>query len=179
MYAGSQIQLLKVLNRIACECDLQIVFTSHSLEVLEYLKSQEQWGYKINFLVTEDNDVYNHPEYMMSDIRNSILIGTDQEEKIPPIYILCEDQVATDWCNSLLNGSQIRKRFDGRLKVGKLPCGSGVIKNLATTNHALFKGVVFVLDADCRGDRTYEKCPRTVIPTRRTRTRKGTLRVSA
>ena len=162
LYAGSQIQLLKVLDRVARECNLQIIFTSHSLEVLDHLESQTNRGYKVNFLKTRDNRVSNHTDYMMSDIRSEILIETKQEDKLPPIYVLCEDEVAVHWCKYLLNGSPIKKRLGTRLQIGKLPCSSGELKNFAKTVHPLFKGVVFVLDADCNENKAYKNCPRTV-----------------
>ena len=163
LYAGSQIQLLKVLDRVARECNLQIIFTSHSLEVLDHLESRKDQGYKVNFLKTRDNRVSNHTDYRMSDIRSEILIETKQEDKLPPMYVLCEDEVAVYWCKSLLNSSPIKNKLGNRLQIGTLPCSSGVLKDFATTKHFLFRGVVFVLDADCEGSETYKKCPRTVF----------------
>ena len=163
LYAGSQIQLLKVLDRVARECDLQIIVTSHSLEVLDYLESLRGQGYKVNFLKTRDNKVSNHTDCRMSDIRSEILIETKQEDKLPPIYVLCEDKVAVSWCKYLLNGSPIKKKLGTRLQIGKLPGSSGELKKLSKTDHPLFKGVIFVLDADCNGDKAYKKCRRTLV----------------
>ena len=163
LYAGSQIQLLKVLDRVAHKSGLQIIFTSHSLEVLDHLESRTDRRYKVNFLKIRDNEVFKDINHTMSDIRSEILTQKKQKNKLPPVYVLCEDRVAANWCKYLLKNSPTSKRLGNRLKIGTLPCSGGVIKNLATTNHALFKGVVFVLDADFKEVKAYKGCPRTVF----------------
>ena len=40
LYAAAQIKLIKVLNRFAKSLNLQVVFTTHSIEILEYISNE-------------------------------------------------------------------------------------------------------------------------------------------
>jgi len=159
LYAGSQIKLIESLYKFSHDYDLQIIFTTHSLEILDYLKKKKKWNSKINFFESLDGKIHNRIDPSLIDIRSKILVQTKQKEAIPPVEVLCEDKITEFWCKNLLKGSEIKKY----LHIQEGPFGAGTLQSLATRKHSAFKKMLFVLDADCNGKTPFEKCPRTLI----------------
>jgi len=159
LYAGSQINLIKKLYKFSIEYDLQIIFTTHSLEILDLLKEKKDWKSTINFFHSEDGQVKNIRNPQIDEIRNKIMVQTDQKKKIDKTHVLCEDEVTEAWCKNLLNGTNIKKT----LNIKKVPIGAGTLKELANKKHEPFKEMYFVLDGDYDGKNGYENLSRTIM----------------
>jgi predicted ATP-binding protein involved in virulence len=159
LYAGSQINLIKRLYRFSQNYNLQIIFTTHSLEILGLLKEKDDWATKINFFETRDNKVKNILDLPVSNIRNKIFVQTKQEEKIEKTHVLCEDENTEAWCKNLINGTDLKKN----LLIKKVPISAGTLKELAQKKHIAFKKMLFVLDGDYRKDKAYNKIGRVVF----------------
>ena len=158
LYAGSQINLLNRLYKFSNEYNLQIIFTTHSLEILELLKEKDNWETEINFFEVLDNKVKNNLNPSLVEIRDKILVQTKRHEKIEKIRVLCEDEVNEIWCKNLLNGTDIKKKVE----VKKVPISAEILKELAKKRHPAFKKMIFVLDGDKRNSDS-ERLPRTVF----------------
>lgn len=146
LYAASQIHLIKALYRYAGMLNLQIIFSTHSLEILEYLESYIGKDTKINYLVTRDGIIKNELNPSFEYISNKIKNQKKQHNKIKKKQIVCEDKSAEYWIKNMLNGSDIKKM----VKVEKGPFPDGTIVSMAESQHQIFKEVGFVLDGDVR-----------------------------
>ncbi len=143
-YAGSQINLIKNLYQFSRDFDLQIIFTTHSLEILELLKEKTEWQTEINFFELKNRCVKNLSNPPLKYIRNNILVQTDQEDKIRKINVLCEDGVTEAWCKNLLGRTKLRKRIE----IKSVPISAGILIELAKKKHPAFRQMLFVVDGD-------------------------------
>ena len=160
LYAGSQIHLIRELFKFAKDNSLQIIFTTHSLEILEYLSELTGEDTKINFLELKNNKIENKLNPSIRFLINKIKVQTGQKEKIKKIEILCEDKETERWCKNLLNGIEFKKFLN--IKEG--PFGEGNLSNMAESKHSIFQNIYFVLDGDCSEKyKTKKLPPRTII----------------
>ncbi|MCF7894480.1 MAG: AAA family ATPase [Candidatus Omnitrophica bacterium] len=153
LYAGSQINLMKKLYKFSHDYNLQIIFTTHSLVILELLKEKKHWNNEINFFEVKNNKVRNLSNPNFSYIKDKILVQTARKEKINKTHVLCEDSVTEAWCKNLLNGTEVKKK----LSVNKVPIGCDTLKELSKKNNPVFKKMVFVLDGDAKKDKAKYK----------------------
>lgn len=148
-YPGAQINLIKYLHRLAGEFDLQIIFTTHSLEIIESLSNKHYKPHsKYVFLEKISDDIIHYKkdeqdiENIISDLRHRI----KDEPKTPQnkkIMVLCEDDEAIFIAKGILN-SKIKKQLE--FKNVNLGCPN--------YEQLLKKGVLFdkivILDGDAK-----------------------------
>ncbi len=146
LYAGSQIKLIDKLYRYAVNLDLQVIFTTHSLEIIGHLEGKLGQETKINHLVIRDGLVNNVVNPTFDYISNKIKNQIQKSDSINKKNFICEDKVAQYWVNNLLNGTDIKKM----IKVEKGPFADGTIVSMSQTKHSLFKDVGFILDGDVK-----------------------------
>jgi predicted ATPase len=152
LFAGAQINLIKRLYGYARKYHLQIIFTTHSLEIINFLKNQNYEGVKINFLEIKNKKVINTPNPEINYIKSKILMEAKAKSKIERINILCEDKIASLWCKNLLNGSKIKDYFS------IFPATSnGVLADIASKKLSCFKNFLFILDGDSKEDKRFKK----------------------
>lgn len=82
LYAGSQIKLMDKLYRFAVNLNLQIIFTTHSLEILNHLESKTGDETIINHLVIRDGSVENVVNPTYNYVANKIKNQVQNENKI-------------------------------------------------------------------------------------------------
>jgi AAA15 family ATPase/GTPase len=159
LYAGSQRHLIKELYNFSRDNNIQVVFTTHSLEILEELSEFISEDTKINFLELKNNTIQNKLNPSIKFLKNKIKTQTGQKDKINKINILCEDKSTELWCKNILNGTEY-KRY---LNIKEGPFGYGNLSNMAESKHEIFKEIYFVLDGDCK-EKYKNKLPqRTII----------------
>lgn len=146
LYAGSQIHLIKTLLRVAEDDNLQIIFTTHSLEILEYLSDSVGEETKINFLESRNGMIKNKLNPSIKLLKNKIKTQIGEEDKIKKIEVICEDDVTEAWCKNLINGTDYKKY----LNIKKGPFGGGTLSTMAESKHPIFKEFLFILDGDYR-----------------------------
>jgi predicted ATP-dependent endonuclease of OLD family len=160
LYAGSQIHLVKELYKFARDNNVQIIFTTHSLEILEHLSKKTGDDTKINFLKLKKNQIMNKLNPSIKFLINKIKVQTGQKDKIKKIEVICEDRETELWCKNLLNGTEFKKY----LNIKKGPFGEGYLSSMAESKHPIFKEAYFVLDGDCSKKYKNKKLPpRTII----------------
>jgi len=149
-YPGAQIKLIKYLHRLAGEFGLQIIFTTHSLEILESLSQSQYKPYsKYVFLekINDDIILYKKDEQDISSIISDLRHRIIEKPKIvqnKKIMVLCEDNEAIFMAKGMLD-RQIKNRLDFKMV------------NLGCQNYEqlLNKGILFdkiiVFDGDARG----------------------------
>ena len=146
LYAGSQINLINKMFRLANQLNLQVIFTTHSLEIIEALKEKLGDDTTVNHLLRIDGQIQNvlNPtyEYVYNKIRNQV----KQEQKISKRKFICEDEVAKYWIKNLINGTDVKNQIE----VDEGPFSDGSIVKMAESKHSLFREVGFILDGDIR-----------------------------
>lgn len=146
LYAGSQIMLLKELYKLAKSLGVQLIFTTHSIEILEYLSEKIGDETKINLLNWNNKKVINEINPNIDHLKNLIKVQTSENNKANKIQFICEDQVAELWAKNLINGSDLKKL----IVVLKGPFPEGTLVSMANSRHPLFKSTNFILDGDCK-----------------------------
>lgn len=159
LYAGSQVKLVEKLLYLAKQFNVQIVFTTHSLEILEYLSSKVGEEIKINFLKWNNKNVVNEVNPNYNSLRNIIKVQTGVVPKIEKKQFICEDEVAENWCKNLLNGTDLKSYVE----VVKGPFSEGTLAIMAESKHPIFKDTYFILDGDCKTKYHKSPPPRTVF----------------
>ncbi|AZA73769.1 AAA family ATPase [Chryseobacterium indoltheticum] len=159
LYAAAQFKLVDILFRYAKKLDIQIVFTTHSLEILDYLESKLGSDTKINYFNIQNNKVVNLINPSAQYIRRKIKSEVAEEETIDKINFVCEDDVAEYWIKNLINGSDLKKM----IKVEKGPFPDMTIVGMAESKHTIFKNVRFILDGDVKRKFTQKKAPNKAV----------------
>ena len=161
LFAGVQINLFKRLYGYARRFNLQIIFTTHSLELLKFIYEKKYDGVTINFLEIRDEYVINSisPDYQY--IKYRILRETKEKEFIDKIDILCEDDIAKSWCKNLINRTELKKT----VSVHSTNTSNGCLASLAKKNIHCFKKTIFLLDGDSREN--YKSNKITYLPEKR------------
>ena len=89
LYAAAQFKLVDILFRYAKKLNIQIVFTTHSLEILDYLESKVGADTKINYFNIQNSKVVNMINPSAQYIRRKIKSEVAEEEIIDKINIVC------------------------------------------------------------------------------------------
>lgn len=148
-YPGAQINLIKYLHRLAGDFDLQIIFTTHSLEILEALAHNNYRPHsKYVFLEKISDDVINYKkdeqdiENIISDLRHQIK-DKPKSSQNKKIVVLCEDDEGLFAVKGILS-PKIEKQLEF------------INVNLGCSNYEqlLKKGILFdkivILDGDAK-----------------------------
>lgn len=146
LYAGSQIKLVDKLFGLAKNLNVQIVFTTHSIEILEHLSNKTGEETKINFLKWNNKNAVNEVNPNIELLKNIIKVQTGQAKRIEKIQFICEDIVAEQWSRNLLNGTDLKLKVE----IIKGPFPDGTLIEMANSKHPIFKTTNFILDGDAR-----------------------------
>lgn len=159
LYSGSQVKLIEKLFNLARNLKLQVVFTTHSIEILEYLSTKIGDESKINFLHWHNKSVTNEVNPNIEELKNIIKVQTGTQPKIQKKQFICEDEVAESWGKNLLNGTDIKQIVE----IIKGPFPDGTLIEMANSKHPIFKTTSFILDGDARTNHLSKKTPKTAI----------------
>lgn len=153
LFPGAQINLIKKLFSYSKSFKLQIIFTTHSLEIIKFLQDNPSWETKINFLEIRDGDVQNKPDPSFEYIQSRILMETKQKKEVIKKVLLCEDDLSRIWVNNLISGHDNKKLFEAQGK----NISDGTIKVLAESRLTCFHDIIFVIDGDGSQNSTFKK----------------------
>jgi hypothetical protein len=143
MYAGSQIQLVKKLLLYAKTLNIQVIFTTHSIEILEHLAIENKDEVKINFLKESDGMIKCevNPSIKYIKLKISALRGTEFKEKV-----ICEDLKAESWIKNLIKDTDLENIIE--------PCGSElpdtILIEMSKSPNQVFNSLKYILDGDSR-----------------------------
>lgn len=160
LYAASQCKLIDILFRYARKLDIQIIFTTHSIEILEYLNEKTGNDTKVNYFNLVDGQVKNTLNPSVEYIKRKIKNEVSKSEKNEKVNFICEDEVAQYFTKNLINNSELKKMIN----VEKGPFPDGTLISMAESNHSIFKKVYYILDGDVKEKfKTKKIPPRTVF----------------
>jgi AAA15 family ATPase/GTPase len=159
LYAGSQIKLIEKLFGIAKTLNVQVIFSTHSIEILEYLSQKIGEETKINFLTWNNKNAINQVNPNIALLKNIIKVQTGKAKKVEKMPFICEDIVAEQWSKNLLNGTDLKQKIE----VIKGPFPDGTLIEMANSKHPIFKSTHFILDGDARINHQNRNTPKTAI----------------
>ncbi|MCM1985543.1 ATP-dependent nuclease [Methanococcoides seepicolus] len=114
LYPASQLKLLAALRKFASKYDIQILFTTHSLPILEEackLNSDEKISGQINvvYLEKRDNNIIPIENLQFESINNRLHVIAGKATKKSKITVYCEDDEARIFLKSLLKNKRNKK----------------------------------------------------------------------
>lgn len=155
MYPGSQRKLLEVLRSFSSKYNIQIVFTTHSLTLLEngYQLMKEADvnpmtanSIQILYLEKKDDKIEIQEKFPFAAIKNRLQHITSPKAKQKKILLFTEDQEAVALIKSLLNGTGCVSRLD----FSSCKFGKGNLINLIELKlpYFQFPNSIIVFDGD-------------------------------
>ncbi len=146
LYAASQVKLIDTLYKYSKKLNLQIIFTTHSLHILEHLEKKLGDETKVNHLIIQNGKIHNklNPtlQYVSQKIKNQLA----NKQKVKKKDVICEDRSAELWIKNLLNGTILKNK----IYVEQGPLSDGELVNLASSKSKHFRNLGFILDGDSR-----------------------------
>lgn len=149
LFSAAQEKLIEKLFRASQDLDLQIIFTTHSLEIISKLKEpQYKRDSEIIFLDNTSGSVVNaqSDDLLLSKIINNLKVTYSLLENSDDIYVFCEDAEATLWTKNLLG-----KKITKNLTFIKDTFGASNLIEIANKKIPIFKTSIFILDGDQQG----------------------------
>ncbi len=143
LFPAAQMKLVEKLHKKALELNLQIFFTTHSLEVLaETAKFKDS---KIIFLDKGTGSIQPRYGLNVPELRKSLLVlGPDALHQLfDKKYVYCEDDEAVDMLKSILP-----KDIKDKVDIISTKLGAGNLKEIAKRKIPDFKDSIIVLDGD-------------------------------
>ncbi len=160
LFPAAQRKMLQALVKFSRDYHLQIIFTTHSLYILESISEYDKRNGDLKLLYLEkrgDNiTVHENPE--LEAMQNDILIkAKSNEDAIQKITVYCEDEEARLFLLALLP-----QKYRRRVHLAKENMGCGNLKSLAKRGIKEFTQNIVVLDGDTslpRGMGNFVKLP--------------------
>lgn len=146
LFPAAQINLIEKLYSYARDRDLQIIFTTHSLEIMKHIYNKNWEGVKTNFLELSNGGVINKVNPDIEYIEHKIKAEARAIIKSRKKHILCEDKTASLWIYGLIARTPLSDKFEVNYK----NMSDGTIGVLAESRAKCFDDFIFVLDGDCR-----------------------------
>lgn len=144
LFPGSQIKIVTKLYRIAEDLDLQIIFTTHSLEILEEVQKLARSGGSHTIYLDKNRSSIsikkNHPiDLIKNDLRAA---GPISDNKPAKTCVYCEDSVSKSFTDNILNTENKKK-----VKVISVELGEGELQKIPGRFNELNKAI-FLIDGD-------------------------------
>lgn len=120
MYPAAQEKLTEILFRFASDYKLQIVFTTHSMTVLEKVKEKKYINdAELIYLYERGGKVEVHSNPTVSEMRNHLNAVARKPSDTKKIKVFCEDDVGRNFAKSLL-GKDVSRNVDFNQKFGSV-----------------------------------------------------------
>lgn len=106
LYTASQIMLFNVLEEYSRELNLQVVFTTHSLDLLKHIKNKNKKDIKLYYLIKQGKKIIVDENPTFKNICNSICFSLENERIIKEkIRIYTEDELAASVLKNILKNT--------------------------------------------------------------------------
>ncbi|MBI5205325.1 MAG: AAA family ATPase [Nitrospirae bacterium] len=160
LYPAAQIKLIEKLFRVSQDLNLQVIFTTHSTDIVETMMDPKyQHHSKVIYLTNNSGIVKNaQNQITIEEIINDLKVQLPIRKKIDKILIFSEDSEARFWISNLL-GNKITKH----ISFVKDNFGADWLVDIANKRIPVFSQSIFVLDGDKHKVRRRNKCPRVIL----------------
>lgn len=146
LFPSSQVRLFDLLKEQAAEQKIQIVFTTHSMTLLEKTVEtahNDQSMVKLLYLKKRESGIKLSVNPPIDEIQADLMVTPLRPKKDFKVEIWCEDDEAK-WVLGQILTSRLKRKCD--LVSAKLSCGE--LGELAVRDLASLRDVCFVVDAD-------------------------------
>ena len=164
MYPASQEKLTEFLFRFASDYKLQIIFTTHSMTVLEKIKERKyKEDAELVYLYERGGKVEVHANPSVSEMRNHLNAVARKPSDPKKITVYCEDDVGRNFAKSLL-GPTLTYAVDFNSKFGSVSAEHYHL--FVDAGIAEFTSALIVLDGDkkTKSGRTAAKKNMVILP---------------
>ena len=160
LYPAAQQELMRKLLKYANDLDLQIIFTTHSLDVLGFLSQNEYKFHSSIVYLSNSSGVIKiiQDNLTLGKIMNDLRVIAPKEKKKVKTLVFCEDEEAKFWISNLL-GNKITRHIQF------IPDSFGCeeLVTMANKKIPVFRDTIFVLDGDAGKSFKNNNCPRVVL----------------
>lgn len=169
LYPWAQINLINHLYKFSKKFNVQVIFTTHSLEIIEYVNDKfisQKYDITnndviINFLESFDWIIKNKINISLDEIKDKIKKQTSQKEKIVKVNVLCEDKLGELWCKNLVLWTELKEKLNIMWLWEKF--WDWDLSKMAEAKHIFFKDIRFILDWDVKLKYKKSTPPRTAF----------------
>jgi len=160
LYPAAQIKLVEKLFRFAQDLSIQIIFTTHSTDVVaKILDPRYRYDSKVIYLTNDTGKVKNvQDEISIDSIINNLKVQLPVRAATDKILVFCEDKEARLWIANLL-GTKIMKN----IKFVVDSFGANNLVQIANKKIPVFRESIFVLDGDKNSALKNNRCPRVIL----------------
>lgn len=161
-YPGSQIKLIDALIRFASDFKIQIIFTTHSLSILEKVDQINKQEYrseqaKIMFLKKIDSSITIKSDVDYTYIKNHLNRTLTGSGLVKKINVYTEDNEGAIFAKSLLGRKTKHLNF---IKIN-LGCGNLIQLSSVKIPSFIFPNSLIILDGDVKTEsKNYNRCKR-------------------
>jgi hypothetical protein len=155
-YTGSQKRLLKALNKFSTKFNIQIIFTTHSLTLLEDVSLLKNMPHrkdqiKLTYLIKKDKkiDIKNNVTYQF--IKNHLNRTITGKVAINKINVYTEDKEGALFAKSLLGVS--RTKYLNFIDIS-FPCSFLMELASKKVSSFIFPNSIIILDGDVKKDKS-------------------------
>jgi energy-coupling factor transporter ATP-binding protein EcfA2 len=159
LYPAAQIKLVEKLFRLSQDLDLQVIFTTHSTDVVETMMDPKYHEHSKVIYLYDAGGVKNvQDQITIEEIINDLKVQLPIRKKPEKITVFCEDYEARLWISNLL-GNRLRQHISF---VHDCFGGSELVA-IANKRIPLFYRSIFVLDGDQEQALKRNRCPRVIL----------------
>jgi possible prophage lp2 protein 4 len=157
LHPAAQNRLLKFLKEKSQELDLQVVFTTHSLSLLEYISEIRERDSKVTtYYLTKARGKVEHVENPTSRYLRNDLTQQMETVSLKRIPVLTEDSVARWYLEKIIefyNNKKENVTIDiQRLNFIESEIGWSNISGLIKNDFSYYSNYIIVFDTDLNGD---------------------------
>lgn len=113
LFCAAQIRLMRKLEQYSKELKIQIILTSHSLDIMETINNSHKknpQGFKLYYLTNSRGKIETLSD--IKQIRNDIKDSFPEENKEKKVNIYTEDQEARDFLLKLLDNNKLLQKIN-------------------------------------------------------------------
>lgn len=146
LFPSSQVRLFDLLKEQAATLKLQVVFTTHSMTLLEKAIGETQAkgdAVKVLYLKKRESGIKLTIDPPIEEIQADLMVVPLRPKKDFKVEVWCEDNEAK-WVLGRIMSARLKRKCD--LVSANLSCGE--LGELAVRNIASLRYVCFVVDAD-------------------------------
>ena len=146
LHPAAQEKMVEVLFRFASDLNLQVVFTTHSINILCKLKeSQYNYDSSIIYLYERGGKVLCHHNPSIGDMQNDLNVVARNPKDVAKINVFCEDDIGRSFAKTIL-GKKINDKVNYHKKYGSISAEHYHV--FVDDNIEIFLNSVIILDGD-------------------------------
>ncbi|MDE1236949.1 AAA family ATPase [Vibrio aestuarianus] len=117
LYPGSQVQLLELLASISKKDKIQVIATTHSLQMLEKLSELKKTRgrdkqFNTVYLTKQDNNILVEETPSFEDILHNLNVSLGASEEVKAISIYTEDVECIQFTRAILQGKKFNLKYE-------------------------------------------------------------------